>query len=99
MNVNPTVLIGALMLILTVAGVIAAWAIRINKGESALDAAKRAQDTADEAKADLAKHKLWVAENYVSHTAMTELERRLTDQIKELGARLERLFHPPSPGA
>lgn len=94
---GPGVLIALLTLVLVAAGVVATWAIRISKGESAMDAAKAAQASADEAKADLAKHKLWVAENYVSHTAMSELERRLSDQIKELGVRLERLFHPTPP--
>jgi ABC-type hemin transport system substrate-binding protein len=96
---SADVIVGVAMLALAVAGAVAAWAIRINKGAEALKAADHAQKTADEAKQELAAHKLWVAENYVSHTAMFELERRLTDAIKEVGARVERLFHPPPPAA
>lgn len=91
--------IAAAGLVLTLIGSVATLAVRMNKGTDALAAAVKAQATADEAKADLAAHKLWVAENYVSHTAMTELERRLTDAIKEVGSRVERLFHPPLPPA
>jgi hypothetical protein len=68
----------------------------MNKGTEALEAAKRAQSTADEAKADLAAHKLWVAENYVSHTAMNELERRLRTKSRTLGRALKGYSTHPS---
>lgn len=88
------IIVAAAGLLLTVVGIIAGLAIRVNKGTEALKAAERAQQSADEAKAALSDHKLWVAENYVSHGAMRDLENRITEQFRELGARIERLFHP-----
>jgi hypothetical protein len=84
-------------LALALIGTVAAWAIRINKGEEALKLAKDAKESADAAKAELANYKVHVAETYVSHTNLAELERRLTDSIKAVGDRLERLFHPTPP--
>lgn len=90
----PDWVIAAAGLAFALIGAVATLAVRMNKGAEALKAAEKAQTTADEAVANLAAHKLWVAENYVSHTSMGELERRLSDQIKALGERIERLFHP-----
>jgi hypothetical protein len=96
MNGDPW-MIGAAALALTVAGIVATWAVRISKGETAADAAKKAQETADKAREELSDYKIHVAETYVSHNALSELERRLNEAIKGVGDRLERLFHPAPP--
>jgi hypothetical protein len=96
--INPMVIIALFTLFILAAGIIAALAIRINKGENALDTAKTAQVTADKAITELSDYKVHVAETYVSHAAMADVERRLSDQIKALGERIERLFHPAHPG-
>lgn len=93
------VIIGLCSLAIVIAGLIAAWAIRINKGESALDAAKLAAARAEQTAKEIADLKVHVAETYVSHSAMAEVERRLTDTINSVVLRLERLFHPTPPHA
>lgn len=89
-------LVGALI---TGGGVIAAVAVRISKGENALTAAKEARECAERARQEIADYKTHVAGTYVSHAAMAEVERRIMDGVKELGQRIERLFHPSLPGA
>ena len=97
MSVNPAWIIALVALALTVLGIVATWSIRINKGESAAESAKKAQDTADKALAELSAFKAHVAETYASNKTLEQMERRLMEALNRLGDRFDRLFHPSPP--
>ena len=78
-------------LILTGLGVYAGWVARIMKGESAADAAKKAQETADKAVAALAEFKTEVARDYASAKMVEQVEGRVVSAIDRLGDRLDNI--------
>lgn len=71
---------------------------RVWKGESALETARKAQDTADRALAELNAFKEHAASTYASQAMLDKMEGRVVDAINRLGDRLDNLFQPrPAP--
>jgi propanediol dehydratase large subunit len=93
---SPEVLIAAATLALTIAGAVAFWANRINKGENALEIAKSALAKADECRKELADFKVHVAANYASNSTIEAMEARLIEAINRLGDRLDRVLERSS---
>ena len=97
MDWTPSGFIGLAALVLTIVGLVATWAIRVNTGERADSAAATAHKRLDELKSELGSFKQEVARDYASNRMIEQMESRLVTAIERLGDRLDRAFEVRKP--
>lgn len=90
-------ILGALGLAITVAGLISAWAIRINKGERGETSAQKAHNRIDTLAQIVNDFRQEVARDYASNRMIEQMEGRLVTAIERLGDRLDRAFEVRKP--
>lgn len=97
MDWTPSGFIALAALILTIVGLVATWAIKVNTGERADSAAATALKRLDELKSELGAFKQEVARDYASNRMIEQMESRLVTAIERLGDRLDRAFEVRKP--
>lgn len=96
-------LFAAVTIIVTLAGYIVKVTLRISAAEAKADLAQSRADMAginvaantirvETVAKLLSEHKERIAQDYVSHRSLEQLENRLVDAITRLGDRLDKLF-------
>lgn len=73
------------------------WVAARQKGESAADAAKKAQETADQTARDLAAFKAEAAGRFATIEMLEKSENRVADAINRLADRLDRVLETTRP--
>lgn len=93
----------AIMLLITVGGLVFRLSGRLTQTEARADAAaKEATAAAIQAAhtdRELVEHRVYVAREYVSNQTIAGLEQKLIEAIDRLGTRLDSLFMARSHGA
>lgn len=89
-EVAALIMIGGFLL--TLIGFAVGVAVKVQKGESAQESARKAHERLDGLARELGEFKAEVARDYVSHATLERLEARVIDAINRLGDRLDRAF-------
>lgn len=90
-------IIASIGLFITIIGLVAAWAIRINRGERADSSATKAHARIDTLASIVSDFKQEVAREYASVRMVEQMEGRVITAIERLGDRLDRVFEGRKP--